>query len=161
LPSNIYVLHLSASAAQTCRHCCCRLHLHVLTLCCALCLQENQRLRSAEAGGEELLSHKALLMPCVHALTLRCTLCSAVDVCALCLQENQRLRSAEAGGEELLSGALQQLLGQKSELQQEVARLRSQNQALQVRAVVRIRMHMCSTCVAARSTGVRGLLATG
>jgi hypothetical protein len=49
-----------------------------------------------------------------------------------CLQENQRLRSADEGGEELLSGALQQLLGQKSELQQEVARLRSQNQGLQV-----------------------------
>jgi hypothetical protein len=49
------------------------------------------------------------------------------------LQENARLRSAEAGGEELLSGALQQLLGQKNELQQEVARLRSQNTALQVR----------------------------
>jgi hypothetical protein len=63
----------------------------------------------------------------------------------LSLQENQRLRSAGEGGEELLSGALQQLLGQKSELQQEVARLRSQNQALQVSTWgVKCRVECCA-----------------
>lgn len=67
----------------------------------------------------------------VHTHDISCNIRFLTLVTAL-LQENARLRSAGEGGEELLSGALQQLLGQKSELQQEVARLRSQNAALQV-----------------------------
>jgi hypothetical protein len=47
------------------------------------------------------------------------------------MQENQRLRTADCS-EELLSDALQQLLGEKSALLQEVAQLARQNKALQV-----------------------------
>jgi hypothetical protein len=50
-------------------------------------------------------------------------------------QENSRLRGAGDDDDSLLADAVQQLLREKSQLQQEVSRLNRHNQALQVRGM--------------------------
>eukprot|EP00775_Hariotina_reticulata_P003499 gene3499-3768_t len=77
--------------------------------------------RPVLSAAQTRLREVSSLRSCVGDLRVTC---SSLE------EENQRLRTADCS-EELLSDALQQLLGEKSALLQEVSRLARQNQALQ------------------------------
>jgi hypothetical protein len=87
-------------------------------------MAERQRAAAAAAAAElEQLRREVS--------ALRSSLGELHLTCGSLQEENRRLRSAEEGGEQLLSGALQQLMSDKSALQQQVARLTAANSSLQ------------------------------